>query len=83
MTKINTAAISNLSDTVKDIVIQSHDRFQQITRDVMMLNLTLYGQSEYYMTTSIRMLELALLQVNFQIDELFATLQIMIQVNYL
>jgi hypothetical protein len=77
MTKINTAAISNLSDNVKDIVIQSHDRFQQITRDIMMLNVTLYGQSEYYM--NIRMLELALLQVNFQIDELFAALQIMIK----
>jgi hypothetical protein len=75
--KINKAAISNLSDTVKDIVHQSHDRFQQITRDNMMLNITLYDQSEYYMI--IRMLELALLQVNFQIDKLFAALQIMIQ----
>jgi hypothetical protein len=74
-TKINTAAISNVSDTVKDIVIQSHYRFQKITTD-MMLNVTLYGQSEYYMT--IRILELALLQVNFQ-TELFAALQIMIQ----
>jgi hypothetical protein len=77
LAKINTAAISNLSDTVKDVVIQSHDRFQQITRDIVMLNVTLYGQREYYMV--IRMLELALLQVNFQIDELFAALQIMTQ----
>jgi hypothetical protein len=45
----------------------------------MMLKVTLYGQSEYYMT--IGMLELALIQVNFQIDELCAALQIMIQGN--
>jgi hypothetical protein len=77
LAKINTAAIINLSDTIKDIVIQSHDRFQQITRNIVMFNVTLYGQSEYYMT--IRMLELALLQVNFQIYELFAALQIMMQ----
>jgi len=53
-TGINTKAITKLSNIVKDTVIQSHDRFQQ-----MWINITLDSRSELYMT--IRQLDFALL----------------------
>ena len=34
---------------VRDTIVQSHDRFQQLTRDIMWLNVTIYNQSEIYM----------------------------------
>jgi hypothetical protein len=46
--EINTNAIANLSNIIKHNMIQSHDKFQRITRDVMWLNLTLHGQSELH-----------------------------------
>jgi hypothetical protein len=39
-TEINVDAIVNLSYIVKDNIVQSHDKFQQLTRDLMWLNIT-------------------------------------------
>jgi hypothetical protein len=61
ITTINADAIANLSSIVKDNIIQSHDKFQQITRDIMWLNVTIYGQIEIYM--AVRQLELSLLHL--------------------
>ena len=73
MTRINTNTLTNLSNIVRDTIVQSHDRFQQLTRDIMWLNVTNYNQSEIYM--KIRQLEFALLQLIQQINELVASVQ--------
>jgi len=54
-------------------MIQSHERFQQVVRDIMWLNITLFGQSE--MHTVIRQLEFTLFQLVLQIDDLFNVVQ--------
>jgi len=46
-TRINTDAISNMSFIVKNELVQSHERYVQLTRDVMWLNLTLFNQNHY------------------------------------
>ena len=45
ITAISADAFANLSSIVKDNIIQSHDKFQQITRD-MWFNVTIYCQSK-------------------------------------
>jgi hypothetical protein len=54
-------------------MIQSHERFQQVVRDILWLNITLFGQSE--MHTVIRQLEFTLFQLVQKIDELFNIVQ--------
>ena len=76
-TDINAEAISNLSSIVKDSIIRSHDKFQDLTRDLMWLNITVYAQSELF--TTVRQLEFALLRVIQQLGELSNTLQSAIQ----
>jgi hypothetical protein len=51
-TKVNANAVENLSRIVKNTVLQSHERFQETTRDIHWLNYTLHGQGELY--TAIR-----------------------------
>jgi len=48
-------AIANLSNIVKNDIIQSHNRFQEIARDILWLNVTLFNHSELLVT--IRQLE--------------------------
>jgi len=67
--RVNSQAISNISTVVKDCIVQSHDRFYELTRD-MWLNLTVYSQSKVYM--AVRQLEFPILQLERQVDELAA-----------
>jgi len=76
-TGINAMVIANLSSRVKDIVIQSHNKFQQISQDMSWLNVTLRNYSELY--TVIRQLEFALLQMIYQTDELIGVIQCVLQ----
>ena len=46
--RVNTNAIANLSSIVRDFVITSHDRFEDMTRDILWLNVTIHSQSEIY-----------------------------------
>jgi hypothetical protein len=46
ITRMNPNAIANLSAIVKNNMIRSHDKFQQLARDIAYLNLTLHGQSD-------------------------------------
>jgi len=71
--KIDTDAIANLSSIIKDNMIQVHDEFQKIARDILWLNVTLFGQSELH--TMIRQLEFTLFQLVQQVDELFNIIQ--------
>jgi hypothetical protein len=73
ITRINSNGIAYLSDIVKNNMIRSHDKFQQIARDIVYLNLTLHGQSDLY--TDIRQLEFSLLQLTQQLEELFNVFQ--------
>ena len=75
--KVNAAVIANLSNVVKDIVIQSNEHYRQVNRDLMWLNLTLFGQSRIF--TAVRELEFTLLHSIQRIDELFAAIQHAIQ----
>jgi len=72
-TRVNADAISNMSTIVKHELVQSHDRYVQLTRDVMWLNLTLFNQSALF--TVIRELEYALLQLTHQVNELLMAVQ--------
>jgi len=71
--KIDTEATANLSNIIKDNMIQSHERFQQVARDILWLNINLFGQSELH--TVIRQLEFTLFQLVQQIDVLFNIIQ--------
>ena len=77
LTKINLDANTNFSSIVKYTIVQSHDRFQQLTRDIIWLNVTIYNQSEIYM--KIRQLEFVSLQLTQQIHEFIATVQYVLQ----
>ena len=73
ITSVNADAIANLSGIIRDDMIKSHDKFREITRDILWLNMTIYGQSALFMT--IRQLELAVLQLTQQLDELMDAIQ--------
>ena len=76
-TEVNAEAIANLSSIVKDNIVQLHDRFREITRDLMWLNITVYAQSILF--TNIRQLEFALLRLIQQLDKLSNAIQSAIQ----
>jgi len=56
--KTDTEVIANLFNIIKNNLIQSHEKFQQVARDILWLNITLFGQSKLH--TVIRKLEFAL-----------------------
>jgi len=62
-----------MSTIVKNELVQSHDRYVQLTRDVMWLNLTLFNQSALF--TVIRELDYALLQLTHHVDDLLMAVQ--------
>ena len=64
-TKVNADAITNLSTILRDQLIQSHDEFQSMAKEILVFNVTLIGQSTLFM--HIRQLELGLLQLTQQI----------------
>ena len=76
-TKVNANAVANLSSIVKDIVIESYERFQETTRDILWLNYTINGQSEF--NTAVRQLEFAFLLMLQQINELLEAIQSVLQ----
>jgi len=49
ITSVNTDDIAYHSGIVKDNVVRSHATFQQLTRDILWLNVTIHGQSVVYM----------------------------------
>jgi hypothetical protein len=65
-----------MSSIIRDNIFQSSERFRQVTRDLSWLNVTLHGQNKLY--TAIRQLKLALLQLTWEIDDLFDTVQCVI-----
>jgi hypothetical protein len=71
--QINTDAISNMSKIVRNELVQSHDRYVQLARVVIWLNLTLLNQSALFKV--IRELEYALLQLTHQVDTLLNAVQ--------
>ena len=73
---MNVEAIANLSGILRDNIIRSHDKFQEITRDILWLNLTIHGQNELY--TTIREMEFSILRLTQQLDGLINAIQFMI-----
>ena len=73
VTKVNNIAMANLSSIVKNDIIQFHNRFQEIARDILWLNVTLFNHSELLVT--IRGLEYALMQMIQQTDVLLTAIQ--------
>jgi len=72
-TKVNADAIANLSTILRDQVIQTHDELQSMTKEILVFNVTLIGQSTLFM--HIRQLEFGLLQLTQQVDKLLNSLQ--------
>ena len=62
-----------MSTIVRKELVQSHDRYVELTKDIMWLNLTLLNQSALF--TVIRELEFALIQLTHQVDELQMAVQ--------
>jgi hypothetical protein len=79
LSAVNSNAIANLSSTVKENLMNSHDQFRQVIRDLMWLNVTVYAPSEIYM--AIRRLEFVLLELGQKLDDLMAAIQFVIQGN--
>jgi hypothetical protein len=46
--KLDTEAIANLSNILRDDMIQAHDKFQQLASEILWLNVTFVGQSKLY-----------------------------------
>ena len=61
-------AIADLSGIIRDDMIKSHNTFRETTREILWLNMTIYGQSVLFM--AIRQLELTVLQLTQQLGEL-------------
>jgi hypothetical protein len=76
LTRVNTEAIANVSEVVKDFMINAHEKFYAINRDIMWLNITMYSQNEIYM--AVRQLEFSLLELTQQIDGLLEAVQFML-----
>jgi len=72
-TRVNADAIANMSTIVKQELVQAHDRYVELTKEFMWLNLTLFNQSALF--TVIRELEFALIQLTHQVDELEMAVQ--------
>jgi hypothetical protein len=75
LTEASADAIANLSSVVKDAVVQSRGKFQQVSKDIKWLNFTFHHQSELFM--AIKGLEFALLHVTQRFDELTNAVQYM------
>ena len=76
-TKLNSEVIANLSSIIRENIVQSHDQFQQVTRDMLWLNITLHEQNTLY--TTIKQVELTLSQLTQNIDDLFDAIQYAMQ----
>ena len=61
VTGINSEAIANLTTVIKNNLVHSHEKFQNITKDLAWLNFTVQGQSALF--TAIRQIEFSLLQL--------------------
>ena len=66
-----------MSCIVKDIVIQTYERFQETKRNILWLNNTLNGQSK--LNTAVKQLEFALLLVLQRIKELLEVIKSLLQ----
>ena len=73
VTSVNSHAIANLSGILKDVLIKSDDKFKQITRDILWLNVTMYSHSELFMV--IRQLEFAILKLTQQVTDIIDAIQ--------
>jgi hypothetical protein len=71
--RVNFEAILNLSTILKNEIIQSHDKYQQIIRDIAWLNMTVYNHSVLFLV--IRQIEFALLELTQQVDEMLIAVQ--------
>jgi hypothetical protein len=73
-TRVKADAITKMSTIIRDNIIQSSVKYQQVTRDVLWLNVTLHGQNTLSYT-SIRQIELTLQQLTNERDGLFEAVQ--------
>jgi len=72
-TSENAEQTANMQSVIRGNIIRLHDRFTQITKSLLWLNLTVYGQSELF--TIIRQLEFSILQLTQRLDELTYAIQ--------
>jgi len=79
LSAVNTYAIANLSSIVKEKLMNSHEEFRQVTREIMWLNVTVYSQREIYM--AIRRLELVLFGLGPKLDDFMPTMHCVISGN--
>ena len=70
--RVNADAILNLSTILKNEMIQSHDNYQQIIRDIAWLNMTIYNHCFIFGDQKVKF---ALLQLTQQVDEMLVAVQ--------
>ena len=73
VTSVNLHEIVNLFSILKDVLIKSDDKFKQITRNILWLNVTMYSHSELFMV--IRQLKFAILQLTQQVTNIINAIQ--------
>ena len=73
MTGVNANAIANLSSIVKGVVSHSHEKFKEVRRYILCLNVSIHNQSELHMV--IRQLEFGLLKLTQRLSELMDAIE--------
>jgi hypothetical protein len=76
-TKLNPEIIANLSNIIRENIVYSHDHIQQVTGNMIWLNITIYEQNTLYST--IKQMVLTLSQLSQHVDDLFDAVQYSIQ----
>jgi hypothetical protein len=70
---VNSGAVVNVSRIIKVFVIHSHDKFLEVARNMLRLNVTIHKKSELYVV--VWQLEFALLQLTQQLGEMMDAIQ--------
>jgi hypothetical protein len=73
LTEASAEAIANLSSIAIDAIVQSHEKFQRVSKDINWLNFTFHHQSELFMAA--KGLEFALLHFTQRFDEISNAVQ--------
>jgi len=73
VTGINSQAIENLTAVIKDKLVHSHEKIQNITKDLAWFHFTVHGQSALF--AAIRQIEFSLLHLTQELDDIFDAVQ--------
>jgi hypothetical protein len=71
--RINVNVVKNLSTIIKNEIVQSHEHYEKMARDILWFNMTFLNHSLLF--NLVRQLEFSLLQMTLQVDEMLMGVQ--------